>query len=104
MPANAPQSPGKAAVTSCFVDASHGRCQVASRSWTGILILVNRAPFLWYIKRQSTVESSTFSSEFIVAKIALERIEGLRYKLRMMGIPLEGPTNMLCDNECMVPS
>ena len=32
-------------------------------------------------------------------RIATELVQGLRYKLRMMGIPLEGPTSMYCDNE-----
>ena len=57
---------------------------------------------LWYSKQQNTVETSTFSSEFIAAKIATEMIEGFRYKLRMMGIPLAGETNMFCDNESVV--
>jgi hypothetical protein len=29
-------------------------------------------------------------------------IEGLRYKLRMMGIPLMGPTALLCNNQSVV--
>jgi len=32
----------------------------------------------------------------------LDLIEGLRYKLRMMGIPLEGPTSIFCDNQSVV--
>ena len=32
-------------------------------------------------------------------KIAIEQIEALRYKLRMLGIPVDGPTNTFCDNE-----
>jgi hypothetical protein len=28
--------------------------------------------------------------------------QGLRYKLRMMGIPLDGPANVFCDNEAVV--
>jgi hypothetical protein len=35
-------------------------------------------------------------------KMAIDMIEGLRYKLRMMGIPLTGPTSVLCDNESVV--
>lgn len=31
-------------------------------------------------------------------------IEGLRYKLRMMGIPVDGATNLFCDNESVVTS
>jgi hypothetical protein len=32
-------------------------------------------------------------------RIAVEQIEGLRYKLRMMGVPIEGPANVFCDNQ-----
>jgi hypothetical protein len=32
-------------------------------------------------------------------KTAIEQVEALRYKLRMMGIPLDGPTSIFCDNE-----
>ena len=65
----------------------------------GILIFVNRAPILWYSKRQKTVETSTFGSEFIAMKTAVKQVESLRYKLRMFGVSLEGLTNIFCDNE-----
>jgi hypothetical protein len=32
-------------------------------------------------------------------KTAIDQVEGLRYKLRMMGIPLDGETSVFCDNE-----
>ena len=41
---------------------------------------------LWFTKRQNTVESSTFSSEFIAMKICVEHIIALRFKLRMFGV------------------
>ena len=44
------------------------------------------------------VESSTFGSEFIVMKMAIELIEALQYKLRMFGIPVDGPMSLLSDN------
>lgn len=34
-------------------------------------------------------------------KNAIELIESLRYKLRMFGVPIEGPTNIFCDYEAM---
>jgi hypothetical protein len=49
------------------------------------------------------VETSTFGSEYMAAKTAVEMIEGLRYKLRMMGIPVAGATNF-CNNESVVKS
>mmetsp|Transcript_18822 Transcript_18822/g.26693 ORF Transcript_18822/g.26693 Transcript_18822/m.26693 type:complete len:95 (+) Transcript_18822:4138-4422(+) len=29
-------------------------------------------------------------------------IEGLRYRLRMMGIPIDGPVNSFCDNDSVI--
>ena len=80
--------------THCFVDASHGSDMSTRRSQTGILIFCNRAPIIWYSKRQNTVEASTFGSEFQAMKNAVELIEALRYKLRMFGVPIDGPTNV----------
>ena len=48
------------------------------------------------------VESSTFGSEFVVARQAVDLIEALRHKLRMMGMPLEGATTMFCDDNLVV--
>jgi hypothetical protein len=39
---------------------------------------------------------------FIVMKTAVELVEGLRYKLRMMGCPLDGVTCILVDNMSVV--
>ena len=86
-------------VMTCYVDADHAGCRVTRRSQTGLIIMVQSAPVIWYSKRQNTVETSTFGSEFIAMKTAVEQVEALRYKLRMMGIPIEGPANVYCDNE-----
>ena len=102
VPPNAPQLRGKPVTTMCFVDADHAGCRETRRSHTGIIIMVNRAPIVWFSKRQNTVETSTFGSEFIAMRQAVELIEGLRYKLRMMGIDVVGPTSVLCDNESVV--
>ena len=48
------------------------------------------------------MEASIFSSEFISAKICIEYIMALRFKLRMFGVPINGPTRVLCDNENVV--
>jgi hypothetical protein len=35
-------------------------------------------------------------------RLAIEMIEGLRYKLRMMGVDIDGPCNVFCDNNAFV--
>ena len=59
------------------------------------------APIVFFSKRQNSVETSTFGSEFTAMRQAIELVKSLRYKLRMFGVPLEGPTNMYCDNEAV---
>ena len=60
---------------SCFTDADHAGCRITRRSHTGILIFCNRSPILWFSKRQTTVESSTFGSEIVAMQIAVEMVE-----------------------------
>ena len=102
IPLDMPQARGKPVVMSCFEDADHAGDLVTRRSHTGLIVFVNRAPIYWYSKKQNTVESSTFGSEFVAMRQAVEIIEGLRYKVRMMGFPLEGPCNVFCDNNAVV--
>jgi hypothetical protein len=35
-------------------------------------------------------------------RISIEMIEGLRYKLRMLGVPIDGGCNVFCDNNGVV--
>ena len=56
---------------------------------------------MWHSKRQNTVEASTFGFEFQAIKYAVELMESLRYRLRMFGVPIEGPTNVFCDYEAV---
>jgi len=102
IPPNAPKPRGNPVQMTAFVDANHAGNQVTRRSQSGILIYCNSAPIIWYSKAQATVETSTFGSEFVALRIATELIEALRYKLRMFGVPLDGPTNVLCDNKSVV--
>jgi hypothetical protein len=101
---NAPKPLGNPVLMTCFVDANHAGDKVTRRSQTGFIIYLNNAPIDWFSKKQNTCESSTFGSEFVAMRIATERIKALRYKLRMFGIPIEGATNVLGDNESVVNS
>jgi hypothetical protein len=102
VPMNAPEPRGNRVIISCFVDADHTGNLVTRRSHTGVLIFCNKAPIIWFSKKQNTVETSTFGSEFIAARIAVELIESLRYKLRMFGVPIVGPANLFIDNGSVV--
>ena len=48
------------------------------------------------------VKMSMLVLEFFAAINGTERIQALQYKLCIRGIPIDGPTNMFCDNEAVV--
>ena len=98
IPPNAPEARGKAVQMIAFSDSDHAGDLLTRRSRTGVLIFLNRSPIIWYSKKQSAIETSTFGSEFMALKTATDLVKGLRYKLRMMGIPIDGPAHIKVDN------
>jgi hypothetical protein len=104
MPHDMPRPRGRPVTTTMFVDASHAANKKTRRSHSGFLLFVNRAPIFWFSKRQQTVESSTFSSEFIALRSGNEVAQYMRFKLRMFGVPIvkDHATNIFCDNESVV--
>ena len=77
-----PESLGKYVVIKSYVYAKYVGNISNMRSRSGIIIYLNNAPIIWYIKRQNIVESSIFGSDFFAPWIATEIIEALSYKLR----------------------
>ena len=102
IPPNAPVPLGKEFIMRCFVDADFAGDQISRRSRSGFLVLLNMAPVYWFSKKQSTIETSTFGSEFCAMKQCCEYLRGLRYKLRMMGIPVNNPCFIYGDNQSVL--
>jgi hypothetical protein len=102
IPPNAPEPRGKSVILRTFVDSDHAGNMVTRRSRTGFVQMINMSVINWSSKKQGSIESSTFGSEFVALKTAMEANRGLRYKLRMMGVPIDGPTYVFCDNQSVV--
>ena len=100
-PPNMPKPSGKHVNILTYVDASFANDLTTRRSVTGILIFLNKTPIKWYSKRQNTIETSTFGAELVAARIATELTMELKYKLRMLGIPLND-AYIFADNKSMV--
>ena len=102
IPPNAPVPLGKEFIMRCFVDADFAGDQISQRSRSGFIVLLNTAPVYWFSKKQSTIETSSFGSEFCAMKQCCEYLRGLRYKLRMMGIPVNNPCFIYGDNQSVL--
>jgi hypothetical protein len=102
LPPDMPEPLGKPIQMTTFVDSDHAGDTVMRLSRTGVLVFLNSAPILWYSKKQNSIETSTFGSEFTMMKTGVELSEGIRYKLRMMGVPLDGHIHIKVDNMSVV--
>jgi hypothetical protein len=102
IPSDMPEPLGKDIDVHMMCDSDHSGEQRTRRSCTGFLIFCNMALIDWVSKRQPTIETSVFGAEFVAMKHSIEKLRGLQCKLRMMGIPLSGPSYIFGDNKSQV--
>ena len=82
-----------------YVDAYHAGDLETRLSRTGFVVFLNHAPIYWFSKKQGSLGTSTFGREFWAMKVATEYVCGFRYKLRIMGIPMDEPVFVFGDNQ-----
>ena len=95
---------GNFVTLSHFVDANLMHDLVSGKSVTGILHLLNKTPIDAFSKKQSTVETATYGSEFVAARTCVEQIIDLRLTLRYLGVPIREKSYMFGDNKAVVDS
>ena len=102
LPPDMPEPLGMEVDLRLYVDSSHANDKANRRSRTGLMIFLNNALVQWMSKKQATIETSVFGAEFVAMKIGIETMRGIRYKLRMMGVPISGPTYVFGDNMSVI--
>ena len=75
---------------------------VTGRVVTACLHLVNATHTHWQTKRQGTVKTATFGSEFVAAGIATDQIIDLKYTLMYLGVTIRAKSYMFGDNKSVV--
>ena len=63
---------------------------------------MNTALINWLSKKQATIEGSVFGAEFVAMNTCVEALRGIRYNLRMMGVPLNRPTYIYGNNMSVI--
>ena len=104
IPDDIPDPLGKSVTTTTTVDANLNHCLATGRSVTGCLHFLNHTPIDSYSKRQATVETATYGSEFVASKTATEQIIDLRHTLRYLGVPIKTKSYLFGDNRSVVTS
>jgi hypothetical protein len=104
LPKDAPEPLRKYVTLSHYVDANLMHNITSGKSVTNILHLVNKTPIDWYSKKQATVETATYGSEFVAARVCVEQIIDLRTTLWYLGVPIRDKSYMFGDNKSVVDS
>ena len=104
IPNSCPKPLGKSVTTTTMLDVSLLHCLTTAVSLTACLHFCNQTPTDWFSKKQATVETATYGSEFVAAKTATEQIMDLRYTFRYLGVPIKSKSYMFCDNRSVVTS
>ena len=86
------------------MDANLLHCLATGKAVTGILHFWNQTLGDWYSKKQDTVETATYGSEFVAARIAVDQIEDTRNTFRYLGVPVKGKTHLFGDNSSVITS
>ena len=98
MPPNAPLTCGRGRKMTVMVDLDHTGESLTRRSRTGYIIFLNGSLIYWFYKKIPSIKASTFGTELYAMNQATEYFCGLRYKLRMMGLPCDKLTYVYGDN------
>jgi len=104
IPKGIPKPKGKSVISTTYKDANLYHNMVTGRAVTGVLHYINKTPVDWYTRKQPTVETATYGSEFSAARTSIEQIQGLRQTLRYLGVPIDGPAYLFGDNGSVVTS
>ena len=86
------------------MDANLHHDLATGKAVTAALHFLNQTPIDAYTKRQSTVETATYGSEFIAARTAVDQIIDIHTTLQYLGVPIRDKSYMFGDNRSVVTS
>ena len=101
---NAPEPKGKFVTTTTYKDANLYHDLSTGRAVTGVFHFLNQTPIDWFMKKQETVETATYGSEFAEARTAIQQIAALRQALQYLGVPTRELLCLFGDNQSVVKS
>jgi hypothetical protein len=104
LPTDAPSPLGKYVTLTHYFDANLYHDMLTGRSVTAILHLFNKTPIDWYSKKQATIETATYGSEFVAARTCVDQVVDLRTSLRYLGVPIRETSYMFGDNKSVIDS
>lgn len=90
---------GKSVRLITYGDANLCHNLLLGKAVIGLLHFINKTPFHWYSKKQSTTETA---NESVAGRTAIEQLRGNKLILHYLGVPIEGVSILIGDNKTAV--
>lgn len=81
-----------------YSDADYGSCLNTRKSVSGVILILNNGPIIWFSRKQGVVATSTTDAEYIAAYDATREIVWTRRILEELGLRQSESTVLYCDN------
>lgn len=98
-PKNMPETRELPVWKNIFVDSDHTEDRMKRCSYIGSILILDKAPLVWYSKQQNTVEPYRFGMSFSGLRTAQYTVHLMYHKLIVMGILIDGESNVFIGNE-----
>ena len=83
-----------------YSDADFAGSKVDRKSRSGWIGKIYGFSFLWNTRKQTSVSVSTPEAEYIALHDAVRDLQWIRTYLAELGLKLDKPSNVYCDNTC----
>ena len=104
IPPDAPEALGRPIILTHYFDANLYHDMVTEQSANGILHFANQCPIDWFSKKQATVETATFGSEFVSGRTCVEQCIDICLTFRYLGVRILTKSRVFGDNKSMIDS
>lgn len=109
LPLDCPEPKMKPVDITVYYNTSFACDSLTRRSVTEIFVFLNSTPMRRISKKHNTVETSTYCVKIVAERLGTENVLDFRYVLRMLGVPIVGPSKLLGYNmsviqNCSLPS
>lgn len=85
-------------ILTAYSDADYGTCSNTRKSISGVILVLNNGPIIWFSRKQGVVATSTTYAEYIAVFDATKEIVWARRILQELGLRQVEPTTLYCDN------
>lgn len=92
------RSSNMANILTAYSDADYGTCSDTRKSISGVILILNNGPVIWFSRKQGVVATSTTYAEYIAVYDATKEIVWTRRVLQELGLHQVKPTTLYCDN------